>query len=175
MKNRILYLMCGVPGSGKSHWVAERVKRMGGAHISRDAIRFAMLKDDDDYFAKEKQVFNEFIAKASLAIKNPEISHIYLDATHINEDSRQKTLNSLRQACGDALNDWELIIVYMDTPTATCVERNDTRTGRAFVPRSVIRRMGNQLVPPDERIYNVMTIKDGVEDGKDFPLFRYAF
>lgn len=175
MKHRILYLMCGVPGSGKSHWVAERVKRMGGAHISRDAIRFAMLKDGEEYFNKEKQVFSEFIARASLAIKDPEISHIYLDATHINEASRQKTLNALRTACGDALNDWELIIVYMDTPNTTCIARNETRIGRALVPESVIRRMGSQLTIPDERIYNVMTIKDGVEDGKDFPNFRFTF
>ena len=175
MKHKILYLMCGVPGSGKSHWVAERVKRMGGAHISRDAIRFAMLKPEDEYFAKEGQVFNEFIAQASLAIKNPEISHVYLDATHINEASRQKTLNALRTACGEALDNWELIVVHMDTAVSVCIERNENREGRALVPKSVIRRMGSQLTPPDERIYNVMTIKDGVEDGKDFPDFRFTF
>ena len=149
MKHRILYLMCGVPGSGKSHWVTERVRRMGGAHISRDAIRFAMLKPEDDYFSKEKQVFNEFIAKASLAIKNPEISHVYLDATHINETSRQKTLNALQTACGDALNNWELIVVHMDTTLTTCLEQNENREGRALVPESVIRRMSSQFVPPD--------------------------
>lgn len=175
MKHRILYLMCGVPGSGKSHWVAERVKRMGGAHISRDAIRFKMLKPEDEYFDKEKQVFNEFIAQASLAIKNPEISHVYLDATHINEASRQKTLNALKTACGDAFNDWELVAIHMDTTLFTCLEQNENREGRALVPKSVIRRMDSQFVPPDGRVYNTLTIRRGFYDGSDFPDFGHAF
>ena len=58
MKQKILYLMCGIPGSGKSHW-AKGVK--DAVIVSRDAIRFNLLKDGEDYFAHEDEVVETFI------------------------------------------------------------------------------------------------------------------
>ena len=58
MKQHILYLMCGCPGSGKSTWAAKNVGP-GDVIISRDQIRFDMLNDGEAYFCKENAVFNE--------------------------------------------------------------------------------------------------------------------
>ena len=55
MKQQNLYLMCGVPGSGKTTWVKRQMMQANGAssrHISRDTIRFNVITDEDDYFAK---------------------------------------------------------------------------------------------------------------------------
>ena len=47
-----LVLMMGVPGSGKSTY-AHNIIKTGDIYISRDEIRYSMLAEDDDYFAKE--------------------------------------------------------------------------------------------------------------------------
>ena len=58
-----LYLMCGIPGSGKSTYAKTNKDLKYCKYISRDDIRYSLLKDEDDYFSKEKQVFRTFIAQ----------------------------------------------------------------------------------------------------------------
>ena len=53
-----LYIMVGVPGCGKSTWI-ENNRDSYSTVISRDEIRFNMLKSDDDYFKYETKVFKE--------------------------------------------------------------------------------------------------------------------
>jgi len=50
-----VYIMCGCPGSGKTTWLKDHVKP-GSAIISRDAIRFSLLKEGEDYFSHEEEV-----------------------------------------------------------------------------------------------------------------------
>ena len=63
-----LYVACGIPGSGKSTYLANYVKshytnKLSNMYkiVSRDAIRFSLLKEGDDYFSCEREVFNTFI------------------------------------------------------------------------------------------------------------------
>ena len=53
MKRKKVWILSGVPGSGKTTWVKEQIAKRGGVHCSRDEVRFAMLKDGEDYFAHE--------------------------------------------------------------------------------------------------------------------------
>ena len=46
----ILYLTCGCPGSGKSTWVQKHMNPETDKWVSRDAIRFSLLGEKDDYF-----------------------------------------------------------------------------------------------------------------------------
>ena len=62
MKLKKVWLMCGIPGSGKSTWAKKRLMENGGIWISRDEVRFSMVKEDEDYFSKECEVFDKFIA-----------------------------------------------------------------------------------------------------------------
>lgn len=50
---RELFIICGVPGSGKSTFLRNYVKESSSVVISRDAIRFSLLKEDSDYFEYE--------------------------------------------------------------------------------------------------------------------------
>ena len=101
-----LYIMVGVPGCGKSTWI-ENNRSSYSTVISRDEIRFNMLKSDDDYFKYETKVFNEYVNQINNAINYPcDIDEIYCDATQINEKSRNKLLNRLN------LKDVNIIIVY---------------------------------------------------------------
>ena len=47
-----LIMMCGIPGSGKSTWIQNCKGFIGNdvVVVSRDAIRFSMLKEGEDYF-----------------------------------------------------------------------------------------------------------------------------
>ena len=59
-----LVLMIGVPGSGKSTWIQNRLTEKD-VWVSRDTIRYCLLEEDDDYFAKEDEVIKLFINKSS--------------------------------------------------------------------------------------------------------------
>ena len=56
MKQKKVWILCGIPGSGKSTWIRKQIAENGGVHCSRDEIRFSLLKDGEDYFAHENEV-----------------------------------------------------------------------------------------------------------------------
>lgn len=137
---KTLFILCGVPGSGKSTWAS---KKFGEENIvSRDKIRFSFLNDESDYFDKETFVWEEFVREIQNRL-NGDKEITVADATHINKRSRDKLLNALKLP--DGIN---VIPIFFDTCQAVCMERNSQREGRAYVPKSVIRRMGYQFEIP---------------------------
>ena len=56
---KTLYMMIGIPGSGKSTWL--KTYADNGVIISRDEVRFSMVREDEPYFSREKEVFESFI------------------------------------------------------------------------------------------------------------------
>ena len=64
-----LYLMIGVPGSGKSTY-AKNILKYGDIYISRDEIRYSLLTEEDDYFAKENEVIKTFIDNIDKSLVN---------------------------------------------------------------------------------------------------------
>lgn len=168
----VLRIMMGCPGSGKSTF-ATAMKMESEVYISRDAIRFSIVAEDEEYFSKEDEVFNKFIETidSNLAANQT----VYADATHLNRKGRLKLLNSL------TVKPDFIEIIYMKTPLEVCLEHNDKRKGtRAFVPRSVIRRMYASIEEPEyeegKYEYTVIWIKEpdcviGVKEGmKDVDL-----
>ena len=57
-----LYISSGLPGAGKSTFL-KKIKKEEEVIISRDEIRFSMLKEGDDYFKYEDRVYDIFISK----------------------------------------------------------------------------------------------------------------
>ena len=152
MKHR-LWLMSGVPGSGKSTWIQEHLSYFAEDMkvISRDAIRFSMVSEKENYFSKETEVFKEFVAQAVDSLsKNIDT---LLDATHINEGSRSKILRAL----GENLKDVEVNIIVINADLDTALGQNELRKGnRTYVPRGAIRRMFLQKTLP--------TIEEGFDN-----------
>lgn len=132
---KTLYIMCGPPASGKTTWVKEHLTE-NGTHISRDEIRFSMLKNDDDYFTCEKEVLKTFYSQIQKALDDNIHTTIYADATHITSKARVKFLNHLIFP-----EKVDIIPIWFNTPVEVCIERNAQRNGRAVVPESVIREM----------------------------------
>lgn len=141
-----IFLLCGVPGCGKSTWAKDRVNEKPQAIIiSRDEIRFSLVKENEDYFSKEKQVYKTFIKNIQNAI-NSGIKEIYIDATHINQISREKLLNNI----DIPTSKYQVIACFFDIPKRICKERNALREGRRQVPNHVIDNMYDQLRDPSE-------------------------
>ena len=134
---KTFFILCGVPGSGNSPWAS---KQFGEENvISRDKIRFSFLGDESEYFDKETFVWEEFIREIQNRLNGDE-EIVVADATHINKRSRNKLLNALKLP-----NEVNVIPIFFDICQAVCMERNSQREGRAYVPKSVIRRMGYQF------------------------------
>ena len=153
-----LILMMGVPGSGKSTY-ARNILKYGDIYVSRDEIRYSMLTDEDDYFAKENEVIKTFIQYIDEALVDTQYQgKVYADATHLSPKSRVQVLNQLK-------NKNKVSVIYLDVPLNVILARNAQREGRALVPENVIRRMYKSIILPTkaEGIEKLITIDENQE------------
>lgn len=136
-----LYVVCGIPGAGKSTWLQNHVDtNQKQVLVSRDLIRYKLINDDESYFAKENEVWKEFIKQINYFLK--EGYDVFADATHINKGSRRKLLKEIYIECKKEA-------IHINTPVSICLERNSKREGRECVPSNAINRMYSQFEEPD--------------------------
>lgn len=138
--------MIGPAGSGKSTYVKNTIKENENSmtkHIwvSRDAIRFKMLQETEGYFDKENEVFAAFVKQIGEALQHEDVV-VYADATHLTERGRNKVLDKLN------LKNVEVVPTIVYPPIKQTLRQNDQRSGRAHVPKTVIRRMYEQFEMP---------------------------
>ena len=144
MDKKVLYIMCGPAGSGKTTWVRENVAPGVSAHISRDRIRFDILRPNESYFAREDDVYHEFCGEIHDALHCPWIKEVYADATHLTTKSRRQLLKNIMVD----LNFIDVIPVVVKPSLDKCLMQNSQRTGRECVPETVIKNMYNSFVDP---------------------------
>ena len=162
MKQGSLWLLCGIPGAGKTTWAEQKIAKDGGIHVSRDEIRFSFLKENDEYFDKENEVFDEFIRQIKEGLKNG--NTVYADATHLHWASRRKTLKALGL---DKKENADINVIVFSTPLKICLERNSHREGRKNVPDEVIISMYKAYRSPlqDFRSYkNVIFLDENFKE-----------
>ena len=143
-KKPTVYIMCGIPASGKSTWIHNWIfeNQHDCRYVSRDEIRFALLKDGEDYFSHEQEVFRKFVDRLGEGLNKG--LDVIADATHLNSKSREKLLHALHTYC----TDFNTICVCLETPLEACLERNSARTGRAHVPEETLKDMHENLSWP---------------------------
>jgi predicted kinase len=155
--------MIGIPGSGKSTWIRRYASTLADHYlvVSRDEIRFSLLQEDEPYFAREREVYSEFIKQIKIGIAN--YKDVIVDATHLNPASRKKLINSLKPF----LEKIYLRGIFITVPVEVAIERDSHRTGRSHVGETVIRRMYQDLIPPSfaEGFNSIYTFEN------DSPLF----
>lgn len=134
-----LFVLCGIPASTKTTWCRKNVPK-DAIYVSRDEIRFSMLKPNDQYFSKEKEVFDEFIKRIKDGLNRG--FDVYADATHLNRNSRAK----LMQAVGRG--NWDFQALVFIASLDGCLNRNAGRGGRAYVPEDSLTQMYHKFTIP---------------------------
>ena len=97
-----LRVMVGIPGSGKSSYIKRESDRLTSQGqkvrvISRDAIRFSLVGENDEYFSKEKQVFEKFITSINSAVLSNTFDVIFCRNVliYFKVEDQEKILNRL--------------------------------------------------------------------------------
>ena len=141
----ILYMLCGPSASGKSTWAHNFISKnlqKDIRYVSRDEIRFSLLKENEKYFAHEKQVFKKFAGTITQTLVDG--FDVIADATHLNIFSRKKLTNAIDKI----YTDYQIIYVIFDIPLQDILSRNQQRLGLERVPEEEIKRMYNDFSPP---------------------------
>lgn len=124
-----LYMMIGLPASGKST-IAEKISKSEGAIIvSSDEIRKELLGDVNDQ-SKNELIFEEVEKRIKDGLLN---SNVIFDATNINYKKRRGFLHGLGKM------KVKKIAVLVATPYEECLIRNSKRERK--VPEEAIKRM----------------------------------
>lgn len=147
----ILKIMCGCPGSGKSHYI-KNYAEPEDLIVSRDEIRFAMLSPGIPYFSKEKEVFDEYCNRINSGIDNFPV--IWADATHLNTQSRQKLFYAI-----DYSKFEKIIFICIETPLAKCIKQNAQREGLERVPENALRKMYHSYTRPSAKLYSNLNVE----------------
>lgn len=126
-----LYMMIGLPASGKST-IAEKISKSEGAIIvSSDEIRKELLGDINDQ-SKNNLIFETVEERIKFCLANNQ--DVIFDATNINYKKRRAFLQRMR-----SLYSFEAIAILIATPYEECLIRNVQRERK--VPEEVIKKM----------------------------------
>ena len=139
MAQGILYVSSGVPGSGKSTFL-NRIKGDNEVVISRDEIRYSLLKQGEHYLAHEEEAFRIFCNTIAEYIKKG--INVYADATHLTVVSREKLITSIKRRCHPS----KICLLLFTVPLKICLERNEMRKGtKTYVDEDRIIQMSKQF------------------------------
>lgn len=150
-----LALMCGPSGVGKSTFVEEHLTHYNC--VSRDKIRFGLLKPDEDYFAHEDEVHSIFIS--SIANSVMEGRDTLIDCTNLSPKVRKRLLGEVYKAMGDEAPQVDIVYYCFELGLEENLRRNSLRVGRAYVPEQAIMDMRRAYKRPTyNEVEDVTTI-----------------
>lgn len=124
-----LFMMIGLPASGKSTIAKEISESEGAIIVSSDEIRKELLGDINDQ-SNNELVFKEVEKRIIEGLKE---GNVIYDATNINYKKRIAFLQRLNKL------EVEKIAIMVATPYEDCLIRNSQRERK--VPEEVIKRM----------------------------------
>lgn len=121
---KTLYVMCGIPGSGKSTKSRQLAEEYGLTRFSFDEMRCYTTR--------------QFASHAVASLHDGK--SVVLDSTHLREAGRKVILQAVENIpC-------RKVCVFMNTPLEECKRRNANRTAR--VSDRMIDSMYSTMQPP---------------------------
>jgi predicted kinase len=134
MSQMRIVVLVGLPGSGKSSWLAAR----NAVGLSSDQLR-GMLADDETDQSIHDRVFQSlrYLLRQRLALGRPVT---WVDATNLTRQERAPYIG-IGRSYGCFLE-----AAYFDVPLEVCRQRNAGRS--RVVPDDVLTRMSAKLEPP---------------------------
>lgn len=145
-----VYIMCGLPGSGKSDYARNLEEEKGAVLFSLDEWMIALLGKDQSKVEFEKFVLpcQDLIWKASQPLLDRGVDVIYDFAIYSLEG--RKILIDQIKAYGS-----EAVIYYFNVPHSVCKERLSERnkfTGLHdfSVPEERFNELASRFIPPSE-------------------------
>ena len=147
-QNIDIVLVCGLPGSGKSHFARSFFLKSGRKRVNRKEIRrhlFEMTTFGQKWTEAEFAGNDEFLVKH---VERKIVEHflqnrqkLLLDNTNISRDSRKPYLTIAHQS-GRSIG-----AIFLNTPVAKCLQRNRGRDDG--VPESVIAQLEAEKELPE--------------------------
>jgi predicted kinase len=147
-QNLDIILVCGLPGSGKSHFAGTHFHQTVRKRVNRKEIRrllFEMTNFGQKWSEKEFASNDEFLVKH---VERKIIEHLLqtkqkllIDNTNISQESRKQYLAIAHQA-GRSIG-----AIFLDTPVQRCLERNRSREDS--VPERVISNLEAEKELPE--------------------------
>ena len=145
-----VYMLIGVPGSGKSTWVANQEWAKDIPVVSSD-------KFIDEHAAKEGKTYNDVFAdyvKIATRLMDNQVLICKANNTDIIWDQTNTSAKS-RKAKLDKLDGYEKIAVYFPTPEKEELDNRLAQRVGKHIPSNVMSSMiANLEVPTEEEGFN---------------------
>ena len=139
-----LYVLCGIPGAGKSTWARENRDRLRAVVVNSDDVRRDFEADGRDPWDGDL-VFAEVERRARCLLESDR--SVIVDATHY-----QRRFRSYLDQLGLGIDEHR-VAVWFDVQREICLQRNAARTGTAFGERRMtdtfVHELADAFEPPD--------------------------
>lgn len=149
----IVYMMIGVPGSGKSTIASEIGQKLGVPVVSSDEVRKEVTGSEED-FSKDGYIWGDVIPnKLKSALLEGDV---IFDATNLRVRDRNKT----KKAIG---LEHEYQAIYVDVPLETCIERQGNRD-RKVPPERIVEMYEGMAFPTREEQFKQVFVVTSAAD-----------
>ncbi|MGI2335403.1 MAG: AAA family ATPase [Dehalogenimonas sp.] len=151
-----LFVMVGLPGSGKSYFVDKLVKVIPATVLQSDFIRKTLVKKPTYTQREHSRVFKAIHAVTRELLNSN--NNVLIDATNLNRKYRIP-LYQMANAAGA-----RLIVIYLDTPREIARERIKDRgtQGNSISDADweVYKMLEDDFEPPESPDYTITPVTD---------------
>ena len=136
MSKAILYLIVGLPRSGKSTWIRNNKDRLNATVIENDWIRANILHANN---CKSTEPALWMITDATMRILLSQGKNVILDGVNLTRFTRKFFIDAARECNA------EVVCVWVDTSAEECKRRN---ISDYKLPEEIINKMRCSLDEP---------------------------
>jgi len=149
-----LYVLIGLPGSGKSHWVKiMNPKRAGCIVINRDAMRYMVNGGTCQYTKEKEKTIKEGCAGMLRDAMLRGMADVIIDETNTTQKQRAHWIEIVKESAGRLFCKKVRVIavVMKETDAYKCVMQRmrDSRGQSATVWWNVIAKMSAEYEAPE--------------------------